>query len=243
MCTIPEEWADANSPGQSLATGRFRDGLWSGRGPALLAYGLGNDGDPPAEGSTLEDVTLLLLYGTQEPGNLEIVSDEGTAMNGFSEADEWSGVEWLTVGGRSAVVFVGTKAVGDTWYGYSNGVEHPTSGDPSEEFPEIPAWPYDQRGWWAEDIEAELLFYDPADLAAVAHGEMQSWEPQPYATMALDDYLFDPGYDYERGKMTLLGDSAFDRQNGYLYLFERMADDEDKSIVHVLKVGGAGDSR
>jgi hypothetical protein len=236
MCAIPGQWADANTPGLGLATGRFRDGLWSGRGPALLACGPWNEGDPPAPGSTLEDVTLLLLYGRQEPGALEIVSDESMAMDGFSEADEWSGAEWLTADGASAVVFMGTKAVGRTWYGFSNGVEYPTSGAEDEVFPELPEWPHNQRGWWAEDIEAELLFYDPADLSAVARGEMDSWEPQPYAVMSLDDYLFDPGYDYERGKMTLLGDSAFDRENGYLYVFERMADEGEQSMVHVFKV-------
>lgn len=182
-------------------------------------------------------MTLLLLYGRQEPGAIEIVSDEAMAMDGFSEADEWSGAEWLTAGDKSAVIFVGTKALGDTWYGFSNGVVYPTSGAEGEAYPEVPPWPHDQRGWWADRIESRIMFYDPADLAAVARGEMESWEPQPYATMSLDEYLFDPGYDYERGKMTLLGDSAFDRENGLLYVFERLADDGERSIVHVFRVG------
>jgi hypothetical protein len=239
ICAIPQQWADANTPGLRLATGRFRDGLWSGRGPALMAYGPWNDGDPPAPGSTLDEVKLLLLYGRQEPGSLEIVSDETMAMQGFSEADEWAGAEWLTAGGKSALVFAGTKAVGKTWYGFSNGVEYPTSGAEDETFPDVPAWPHNQRGWWAEDVQAQLLFYDPADLAAVARGDMESWRPQPYAVMSLDEYLFDPGYDYERSKMALLGDSALDRESGVLYVFERLADEGEQSIVHVFKVGSA----
>jgi hypothetical protein len=235
--SIPESWADANTPGQLLATGRFRDGLWSGRGPALYAYGPWTEGNPPPSGSTLGNVTPLLLYGVQETGAIDIISNESQSMDGFSEADEWSGGEWLTAGNRSAVIFVGTKALGRTWYGFSNGVEYPTSGDPGEVYPEVPPWPNDQRGWWAEDVEARIMFYDPADLAAVANGEMETWEPQPYATMSLDDYLFDPGYDYTRGKMTLVGDSAYDRENGFLYVFERLADEDEKSIVHVFRVG------
>ena len=83
-----------------------------------------------------------------------------------------------------------------------------------------------------------ILFYDPADLAAVAVGQMGSWEPQPYATWNIDEYLLDgPGYDYERGKRQLLGACAFDSANGILYVFERMvAEDEEKCVVHVWKL-------
>jgi hypothetical protein len=48
MCQIPKEWADTNTPGQYLATGRAREGPWSGLGPGLFAYGPWNDGNPPA---------------------------------------------------------------------------------------------------------------------------------------------------------------------------------------------------
>jgi hypothetical protein len=52
------------------------------------------------------------------------------------------------------VILVGTKAVGESWYGFSNGVVHPISGDPDETYPEVPDWPHDDRGWWSEDISA-----------------------------------------------------------------------------------------
>ena len=35
---IPTDWADAHAQGRVLATGRYRDGGWSGMGPALFAY-------------------------------------------------------------------------------------------------------------------------------------------------------------------------------------------------------------
>ena len=67
---------------------------------------------------------------------------------------------------------------------------------------------------------------------------MNSWEPQPYATLNLNSYLLDPGFDFERGKRYLLGAPAFDRENGFLYIFERMTDGPDElSVVHVLSVG------
>ncbi|MBU0532116.1 hypothetical protein KKB44_01350 [Candidatus Micrarchaeota archaeon] len=232
---IPADWAGVNTPGQRLATGRFRDGLWSGRGPALFAYGPWNDGNPPLPNSTIESLTTLLLYGTQLPGVAELETDTSMAMNGFSEADEWSGGAWLTSDNKSAVIFVGTKGLGNTWYGYSNGVTYPTSGDPNEVYPDVPDWPHNERGWWSEDIEAQIIFFDPADLAAVANGEKERYEPQPYAILNIDDYFFDPGFDYEKGKRYLVGAAAFDRANSFLYVFERLAD-EDKSVIHVWKV-------
>lgn len=157
-------------------------------------------------------------------------------MVDYSEPDEWSGGAWLSGGEKSAVVLVGTKALGRSWYGFSNGVEYPISGDPDDAYPEVPAWPHDQRGWWSEDISAQLLFFDPAELGAVAQGELDPWDPQPYATLSLDETLFDPGFDYERGKRYLVGAMAFDRVNGLLYVVERLADDGDRSLIHVFQL-------
>ena len=235
---IPEAWAAANTPGQRLATGRFRDGSWSGQGPALFAYGPWNDGNPPAPNATLHTITPLLLYGIHEPGIPEITNSESMKMSTYRAADEWSGGAWLTAGDKSAVIFVGTKATGKCWYGYSNGVEYPIDGaeDP-DAYPEVPPWPHDDRGWWSEGIEAQIIFYNPGDLAAVARGDMEPYEPQPYASLSIDEYLFDPGFNFERGKRYLVGAASFDRARGLLYAFERMADEDEKSLVHVWKVG------
>jgi hypothetical protein len=233
---IPQAWAATYTPGLRLATGRFRDGVWGGLGPSLIAIGPWLDGNPPAQGSSLDHAVPLLLYGRQLPGNLEIDISGIEPMTTFSEPDEWSGGAWLTAGESSAVIFVGTKAMGNSWYGFSNGVVYPTSGDPSEVYPDVPPWPHDQRGWWSDDISAQILFYDPADLAAVATGDLESWQPQPYALLPIDELLFDPGFNYENYKRYLLGAAAFDRENGLLYLVERRADG-DKSVIHVFRIG------
>jgi hypothetical protein len=232
---IPETWAAAYTPGLRLAAGRFRDGIWGGLGPTLVAIGPWLDGNPPAQGATLEHAQPLLLYGRQLEGNLEIDSSGIQPMATFSEPDEWSGGAWLTAGDSAAVIFVGTKAVGRSWYGFSNGVVYPTSGDPNETYPDVPAWPHDQRGWWSEDVSAQILFYDPADLASVAQGEMEAWQPQPYASRSIDGLLFDPGFDYENSKRYLLGAAAFDRTRGLLYIVERRADG-DRSLIHVFEI-------
>ncbi|RLD03557.1 MAG: hypothetical protein DRI56_12275 [Chloroflexota bacterium] len=232
---IPAEWAAVNAPGMLLATGRAREGPWSGRGPALFAYAPWEDGNPPAPNAKLTTLTPLLLYGEQADGP-DIVSDESTAMNGYLDPDHWWGGAWLTAGEKSAVIFVGTKALGTAWYGFSNGVVWDYDCAEQGNCPEVPEWPYDDRGYWADDYQAQIIFYDPADLGAVARGEMETWEPQPYASLDLTPYLFVPEHEFPGDNLTLIGAAAFDREHGLLYVIERLAD-EYKSVVHVFRVG------
>jgi hypothetical protein len=232
---IPLEWADTYLPGYRLATGRAREGLWSGRGIGLFAYAPWDDGTPPAPNATLAQVKPLLIYGRQDPGMPDIVSDESMAMMDYKEADHWWGGAWLTGGDKSAVIFVGTKALGNEWYGFANGVVWPHDCPEQNNCPDPPDWPFDDRGFWAEDYQAQIVFYDPTDLAAVATGQMETWEPQPYATLVIDEFLYDPELNFAEYKRDLVGAAAFDRENGYLYVFERLAD-EYKSVVHVWQV-------
>ncbi len=235
LFAIPEEWADANTPGQLLATGRFRDGNWGGQGPALFAYGPWNEGNPPAANATLKNITALLLYGTQESGAIEITNSDSMKMKDFKEPDEWSGAAWLCAGDKSAVIFAGTKAIGKCWYGFANGVVWPTDVDDATVYPEVPQWPNSNRGWWSQDSKAQIIFYDTDELAAVAGGAMKSHEPQPYAALDIDTYLFDPGVNLEKEKRYSLGAACFDRGGGRLFVIERRADG-DRSLVHVWQI-------
>ena len=82
--------------------------------------------------------------------------------------------------------------------------------------------------WWRK--EGHALY--PEDLAAVADGAMQPYEPQPYATVDVGAHLF-----RERGinDRTLLMSCAFDDQTGTLYALEPWAD-SDRPIVHAWRV-------
>jgi len=53
-----------------LATGRYRDGGWSGMGPDLIAIAPWQAGDPPSKGTHLEAIALLLYSNTVEKYNL-----------------------------------------------------------------------------------------------------------------------------------------------------------------------------
>jgi len=98
------------------------------------------------------------------------------------------------------------------------------------------------RGWWSTHFDAQLIFYDPADLARVAAGTLPAWQPEPYAALDIDDllYLNPPAWDemdLGRGdqRRSRVGAAACDRANGHLYVLELEADGA-KPVVHVWKV-------
>jgi hypothetical protein len=66
----------------------------------------------------------------------------------------------------------------------------------------------------------------------VALGNKQSYEPQPHAVWAIDDYLYHLTSDQE---WFHVGAIAFDRERGLLYVVEPFADG-DKPIVHAWRV-------
>ncbi len=231
LFSIPQAWADAHTSGQSLASGRFREGVWGGLGPALHAIAPWQDGNPPAAEDTLKHVTTLLLYGEDDPAIPEIMTDSTRRMTGFLYADQWTGGAWLTADNGTAVMLAGTKAMGKSWYGFSDGTVWPYEGP----YPDYPDPPHDQRGYWADSIHAQLIFFNPGDLAETAAGRQPAWYPQPYAVCDFTQLLYQPGYDYPRYKGHSIGACAYDRQNQYVYIMERLADG-DKSLVHVWQI-------
>jgi len=241
LFAIPESFASTHLDGRCLASGRHREGVWSGLGPALFAAAPWADGNPPDAGTSLSTVIPLLLYGNQIPGAPEIATDLSRQMTGYSEADYWSGGAWLEAGTKSAVAFIGTKATGNSWYGFANGVVWDYECTETGTCQDVPDWPYDNRGYWAEGYEAQIKLYNPADIAAVAQGSKQTWEPQPYATLSLTPYLFDANIDVTRYRRHLVGSMAFDDLNNLLYFFELLAD-EDKGLVHVFRIRSSGAS-
>jgi hypothetical protein len=257
---IPTSWAQVHTGGKTLATGRFRDGGWSGMGPALYAYQPWMDasGAPAAPGARLPETVLLLYESSISSDTFE------HAMTGYQHTDEWEGGAWLTTAdGRSAVIFTGTKSVGDKyWYGWANPagpdlpcVEHEligqftlchlADGSPCPEADLKGCQGHNEfRGWWSTAWEGRIIFYDPADLARVAVGELEPWQPQPYAYLNLEPVLFHnpAGVELEMigqgaQRRALIGEAAFDRQNGLLYVLEYFADGA-KPVVHVWKVAG-----
>lgn len=256
---VPPAWADEHVGGRPLVTGRFRDGGWSGQGPALFAYRPWTDdkGTPAAPGSRLEEIPLLRYASSRDTE--DAVS---RSLRGYQHADEWEAGAWLTTStGKTAVLLGGTKGTGDKyWYGWINSAgpdlpcvetalvnDFPTcrKGDgticPPEDLKGCEDH-NDYRGWWGAKLEARLILYDPDELARVAAGDAAPSSPQPYAALSLDEHLI-LGTSHGEGGMLGTGPQrrnrvsaiAYDRGNDLLYVLEPFADGV-KPVVHVWRV-------
>ncbi len=255
---IPSGWADTHVGGRFLATGRFKDGGWSGMGPALFAYRpwIDASGTPAASGTHLQEKTLLLYEKSTNTDTIE------KSLQGYQHPDEWSGGEWITTSsGKTGVLFAGNKSIGTKyWYGFLNpqGAQYPCiDGDligqftlcrlangqpcPQSDWTECSGHT-SSRGWWTTRWEARMIFYDPADLAKVASGALESWEPQPYSYLSIHNrmYLNPSGIELDEigsgdQRRYVIGDAAFDRAHGLLYVLELFAD-QAKPVVHVWRI-------
>jgi hypothetical protein len=240
----------------------MRDGGQGGMGPTIFAYRPWlADGSPPPSGIRLEETTLLLYE------NADSTEEIVHSLNGYQHPDEWGGGAWLETSlGKQAVLFAGTKSTGAKyWYGYihPDGPEFACvdadvtdfttcrnadgSACPQEDFSGCcnaeAGTCVSNRGWWTTRFDAQFILYDPTDLAQVAAGELESWEPQPYAFIDIDEHLYlsPPEWDLvELGwgdqRRARIGDISFDRANGLLYVLELYADGA-KPIVHIWRVG------
>jgi hypothetical protein len=259
MMEIPQSWANAHTGGKPLGTGRHRDGGWGGMGPSLYAYQPWTDasGTPAPSGTQLQE-TVLLHYEDSET-----TEDPVRCLSGYQHADTFVGGAFLTTAaGKSAVTFAGTKGTGAKyWYGWINplGPSYPCVEEsligqftlcrfadgtpcPVGDLTEC-AGHTSNRGWWSSRLDAQILFYDPEDLASVASGAVQPYVPQPYATLDIGNRLFlNPGgAEIEMlgsgvQRRYHLGDVTFDRQSGFLYVLEQFADGV-KPVIHVWRVG------
>jgi len=219
---IPQDWSDANTPGKLLISGGYREGGLAGLGPALFAISPWDDAPddtlPPP--NTELTYTRLLQYGEDHTSIHSI--------NGYVNGDDWAGGAFLTAEDKSAVILTGSRALGEYWYGWFDGTpvyyNVPLTQGPGD------------KGWWMTSTKTQFIFYAPDELAAVANGTMESYEPQPYAVLNVDEYLFNEEPSVNR--MTIAS-ASFDRQRGILYVVERDAYGEWGGIplVHVWQVG------
>jgi hypothetical protein len=191
-------------------------------------------------------------------------------LEGYQYPDEWEGGAWITTpSGKGAVLFAGTMSTGaKMWYGYINprGPAYPCvdphipeedmdtcrladgSSCPAEDFAgccdEEQGTCVTYRGWWSTRFDAQFILYDPADLAEVAAGTMESWEPQPYASLDIDEYLVldPPEWDlmavgWSDQRRNRIGPTAYDRDSNLLYVLEQYGEGA-KPVVHVWRVEG-----
>lgn len=220
MFAIPKDYI-AHFGGNDLLTGRFRDGGWSGMGPSLFAVSTKDIID--AENNEKIQAVPLIKYEDSFNG------DNGKKMDNYSHADSWTGGAFVSCEAGSAILFLGTHGYGNTWYGFANEVVYPTDGDENAVYPDVPDYPYDERGWWNDDFRSCIAFYSIEDIINVFNGQISPADIQPYEFADITKYML---VERDETVMQYLGAAAYDQENNRLFLLELMADG-DKPVVHV----------
>ena len=218
---VPKAFADSYLGGRTLASGRHR-GWCSTNGPQIYSWASVAASNPANK--TALPATTLLQYGT-----------DSQSVNGFSPTNNYQGAAFLTAGTQSAVLISGLIEFDPAraYYGYDNW-KVSTDCDGIVPFPCTGT-----RGWRAADPHPAMQFYNPADLAAVASGQKQSWQLQPYATLNLLPYMlkaYPPTMNVNSSEGETIV-SSFDRARGLIYVTETRVDGL-RPVVHVFRIGG-----
>ena len=226
--TIDPNWANQHTPEKLLATGRMRQSWGIANGPNLYASAPWADGNPPEPNARLSSWKTLMRFGASAP----IDSKK------YSDSDAYRGAAWLTSGGKTAVAITALKDIDSTraYYGHENW-ETPNQ---CESLGTCKG----QRGHRCGNCRASILLFDPADLAAVANGAAQSYQPQWYARVDINDYMihsYGPTFLSTGAEAETLS-ATYDLARGLLYVSESYADSA-KPIVHVFRVTASRNSQ
>ncbi len=213
--TVPEYFADVYLAGKRLISGLFtQQGVsYTSQGPAMFAYEVLENGNAPENGASL-DAQALVYYPYSIEGGTEL--NPSSNFPDYQIPDAWNAAAWVNTDDAHAVLVVGARSMGETYYG--------------------DARPDDctiYKGYHGEPYEPRFLFYDPADLAKVAQGEMQPDEVIPYLEFNPEEYL------HESCEWNLTG-AVYDEENQLFYVMQRDAytpDYDPMPLIYVFKVG------
>ena len=224
MMRIPTDWANTYTPGKTIISGGSRGG-GTPMGVGMIAVQPWNDdGSVPASDSEIE-FTTLVQYDINGSGGNQV-------MAGNLNSDSWSGGAWLQNDAGSAVLIAGTKMYGEYFYGFHDGTVY---ADIVHNIPTNHASVNTGKGGRGRSFRTMLVFYDPADLARVATGELPPNQIQPYTSMWIDKYMLvknehNPNYEYR------LGTVEFDSVNKLIYVVERRVAWVGYDIIDVVHV-------
>lgn len=212
--SVPTYFADSYLGGKRLISGLFtQQGVSAtSQGPAMFAYapwlesGLSN-------GKKLS--TQALLYYPYKPIFRGAYNDPVSNFPDHQVPDHWEAAAFVNTPSKHAVVVVGRRAMGETFYGDGRA----TDCDP-------------YKGYHGEPYEPRIVFYDPADLALAAQGKKDpttivpyfEWNPSEFVSATCE------------GELT---GAVYDEQNKLLYVLHTNADrvgGEPTPLVYVFRV-------
>ena len=178
------------------------------------------------------------------------------AVGDYSLADYWSDGAWLSHNNRQSIVLVGNKCIYDSYYsdcalgsGHGCDSSYCWNQDHSacEDSPCYTLTPLcdESKGWVCGDpsrgdtapgYKGRMLFYDPDDIAQVATGNWNPWDPQPYTYLDMTPYIFNLA-----GCSSAFEGAAYDPDAGRLYLVQGGVDEtqtgnDDLPIIHVFDI-------
>ena len=201
---LPADWVTANGLGtKTMVTGFSREAGAFGGSQGPTLFAF--DPDDPL------DAIDLAWYRELSPG-----CPGSCDLPGYESVDSWMGADWVRSAVGEAVLVAGVKG-GSTCYGSGS-----ACGDPCR----------DSQGYHGDPSTAQVLFYDPADLAARLTGTLQPWEVLPYATWAPTEVWAQ--------ECPSIGGVGFDEATGRFFVAERLAGPFGEGIIHVYRLDGAG---
>lgn len=211
LFAAPHAWAEQNTGGKRLISGlNVAQGVsTSSQGPAMFASAPWLHAEQPPPNEAVLDTQPIVYYPYTE--------DNSKDLPGHKIPDKWDDGTWISVGDQAAVIVVGRVSLGEVRYG------EPLPSDCDQ-----------YKGYHGDPYQPTILFYDPADLAASARGEVEPWEVLPYARWNPEAFLFPSCEWYLTG-------AAFDEANRLLYLVQIDADRvtnefEPYPLIHVFRL-------
>jgi hypothetical protein len=209
MCEVPEEWR--RRFGTPVLTGQAGIPIESRTSVGPVAVGF----DPKDFGKKPTPATVFLYHPLQHP--LARLDSKNELWN---HAAKIAGMAFVSRGGKSALMFFGTRGLGEYWYGEP---EFKGKKDPYDDSKGNHAPPYAETVW----------LYDPNDLLAVKNRNKQPWQVRPYQVEKL------PGVRPSgHGR---LGGAAYDPSTGRLYVSQKNMDNTNPyewlPLIHVYQVG------
>jgi hypothetical protein len=204
LFALPPDWVAAQGLGsKTVVTGFSREAGAFGGSQGPTLFAF--DPDSPV------DAVDLLWYREIYPG-----CPGSCDFPGYESPDSWMGADWVRSSAADAILVSGVKA-GSTCYGSGA-----ACGDPCRASQGYHGYPY----------APQILFFDPADLAARLTGAVQPWEILPYAAWVPTEFWSQ--------ECPNVGGLGFDSDLGRLYVAEQLAGPFGEGIIHVYRLNTPG---
>lgn len=215
---VPSYFADAYLGGKRLMSGLYtHQGVSAtSQGPALFAYGpwLNDTSNRGIANGTKLSAQALVYY----PYKSIFQGVGNNPVSNFPDhkiPNNWEAGAFVHTAQKHAVVIVGQRAMGQTYYGEAR--------------------PNDcniYKGYHGDPYEPRVVFYNPSDLALAAQGKKDPTTVVPYLEWNPAEFMV-PTCEW------LLTGAVYDDQNKLLYILHTNADTiegEPSPIVYVFRM-------